>query len=262
MAVGGMPQVVASFIEHQDYLRCQELLSDLLESYIKDFPKYSSKHSDLKYIDTVFSRVPHLVGNQFKFVQISRDIQSKYLRNGLELLNKSDLVKLIYKTSGIPLGANYNPQRFKLLFLDIGLMQRACDLNISRWITDGYNLINAGPVSEQFIGQEICANSSFKREKLYYWTRDKRGSSAEVDYMIEHTDGVIPVEVKAGASGKLKSMHILLETNLDISEGIKVSLDNFEKQNNIQSIPLYAFGSWLKKTASNQIEYAPKKLGK
>jgi hypothetical protein len=50
------------------------------------------------------------------------------------------------------LGANYNSQRFKLLFLDVGLMQRACDLNISRWITDGYNLINAGPVYEQFIG--------------------------------------------------------------------------------------------------------------
>jgi predicted AAA+ superfamily ATPase len=247
MAFGGMPQVVESYIEHQDYLRCQELLSDLLESYIKDFPKYSSKHSNLKYIDTVFSRIPHLVGNQFKFVQISRDVQSKYLRDGLDLLYKADLVKLIYKTSGIPLGANYNPQRFKLLFLDIGLMQRACDLKISRWITDSYNLINSGPVSEQFVGQEICANSNFKREKLYYWTRDKRGSSAEVDYMIEHGHGVIPVEVKAGASGKLKSMHLLLDGNPDISEGIKVSLDNFEKQNNIQSIPLYAFGSWLEK---------------
>ena len=249
LAIGGMPQVVASYIEHQDYLRCQELLTDLLESYLKDFPKYSSKLSDLKYIDTVFSRIPHLVGNQFKFVQISRDIQSKYLRSGLELLDKADLVKFIYKTSGIPLGANYNPQRFKLLFIDIGLMQRACDLNIARWITDSYNLINAGPVSEQFVGQEICANANFKREKLYYWARDKSGSTAEVDYMIEHISGVAPVEVKAGASGRLKSMQLLLKSNPDISEGIKVSLDNFEKENNIQSIPLYAFGSWLEKSS-------------
>ena len=247
LAIGGMPQVVASYIEHQDYLRCQELLADLLESYLKDFPKYSSKYSDLKYIDTVFSRVPHLVGNQFKFVQISRDIQSKYLRSGLDLLDKADLVSFIYKTSGIPLGANYNPQRFKLLFIDIGLMQRACDLNIARWITDSYNLINAGPVSEQFVGQEICANTNFKREKLYYWARDKSGSSAEVDYIIEHLSGVTPVEVKAGTSGRLKSMQLLLKTNPDISEGVKVSLDNFEKGNNIQSIPLYAFGSWLER---------------
>lgn len=247
MAIGGMPQVVASYIEHQDYLRCQELLSDLLESYAKDFPKYSSKYSDLKYIDTVFSRIPHLIGNQFKFVQISRDIQSKYLRKGLDLLYKADLVKLIYKTSGIPLGANYNPQRFKLLFLDIGLMQKACDLNIARWITDSYHLVNAGPVSEQFVGEQICANSNFKREKLYYWARDKRGSSAEVDYLIEHSHGVTPVEVKAGATGKLKSLHLFLDSNPEISEGVKVSCDNFEKRNNIQSIPLYAFGSWLEK---------------
>ena len=248
LAIGGMPQVVASYIEHQDYLRCQELLTDLLESYLKDFPKYSSKLSELKYLDTVFSRIPHLVGNQFKFIQISRDIQSKYLRSGLDLLDKADLVKFIYKTSGIPLGANYNPQRFKLLFIDIGLMQRACDLNIARWITDSYNLINAGPVSEQFVGQEICANANFKRAKLYYWARDKSGSSAEVDYMIEHLSGVTPVEVKAGTSGRLKSMQLLLKSNPDISEGIKVSLDNFEKENNIQSIPLYAFGSWLEKS--------------
>ena len=247
LAIGGMPQVVASYIEHQDYLRCQELLADLLESYLKDFPKYSSKYSDLKYIDTLFSRVPHLVGNQFKFVQISRDIQSKYLRSGLDLLDKADLVNFIYKTSGIPLGANYNPQRFKLLFIDIGLMQRACDLNIARWITDSCNLINAGPVSEQFVGQEICANTNFKRENLYYWARDKSGSSAEVDYIIEHLSGVTPVEVKAGTSGRLKSMQLLLKTNPDISEGVKVSLDNFEKGNNIQSIPLYAFGSWLER---------------
>jgi hypothetical protein len=66
--------------------------------------------------------------------------------------------------------------------------------------------------------------------------------------MIEHGHGVIPVEVKAGASGKLKSMHLLLDSTPDITEGIKASLDNFEKQSNIQSIPLYAFGSWLEKS--------------
>ena len=146
------------------------------------------------------------------------------------------------------MGANYNPQRFKVLFLDLGLMQRACDLNISRWIIESYNLINSGPVAEQFAGQEICANSNFKREKLYFWARDKRGSSAEVDYMIEGSHGMIPIEVKAGASGKLKRMHLLLNSQPEISKGIKVSLDNFERHNNIQSIPLYAFGTWPEKS--------------
>ena len=137
-------------------------------------------------------------------------------------------------------------------------MQRGCDLNISRWITDSYHLINAGPVFEQFVGQEKCANSNFKGERLYFWGRDKRGSSAEVDYMVEHAHGVSPVEVKAGASGRLKSMHLLLDTCRDLSEGIKVSLDNFEKKNNIQSIPLYAFGSWLHERRFNYFKLSCK----
>ena len=75
----------------------------------------------------------------------------------------------------------------------------------------------------------------------------KAEAPQKVDYMIEHLGSVTPVEVKAGASGRLKSMQLLLKSNPDISEGIKVALDNFEKENNIQSIPLYAFGSWLEK---------------
>ena len=155
LAIGGMPQIVAGYIERGDYLECQEVLTDLLESYDKDFPKYSTRYSDVKYIDTVFSRVPHLVGQQFKFVQISRDIQAKYLRNGLGLLQKAGLVEFIHKTSGMPLGAKFNPRRYKLLFLDLGLMQRACGLNISKWITDSDNLINAGSVAEQFVARRF-----------------------------------------------------------------------------------------------------------
>ena len=247
LAMGGMPQVVANYIEHHDYLKCQEILSDLLESYLRDFPKYDVKYSQLKYANVVFSRVPHLVGNQFKFVQISRDIQSKYLKQGLELLTKSGIATLIYKTSGIPLGAKYNPQRFKLLFLDVGLMQKACGLNVSRWITDSYDLINAGPVAEQFIGQQIVSNFNFRKERLYYWERDKRGSSAELDYILEAGGNIVPIEVKAGAVGRLKSLHLFLNLHPEIKQGIKVSLDNFAKNKNIQSIPLYAFGSWLEK---------------
>ncbi len=248
MAIGGMPEVIANYIEHNDYLKCQEILSDLIESYIKDFPKYTAKNTDLKYIDVVFSRAPHLVGNQFKFVQISRDIQSKYLREALVLLFKAGIINYIHKTAGFPLGANYNPHRFKLLFLDIGLMQRACDFNISRWISDSTTLINTGSITEQFVGQQILANSGFKRKRLYYWERDKKSSSAELDYLVEHNNKIAPIEVKAGAFGKLKSMKLFLESYPQIPEGIKVSLDNFGKQQNIRSIPLYAFGSWLKKS--------------
>lgn len=245
MAIGGMPQVVSSYIEKKDYLKCEELLFDLLESYTRDFPKYASNDSDLKYIGLVFSRAPQCVGKQFKYVHISRDIQAKYLRKGLDLLAKADVIQLIYKTSFLPLGAQYNPNKFKLLFLDTGLMQRACGLNISQWITDSYQLINAGAIAEQFVGQEIMASGNFRKGRLYYWESSKRGSMAEVDYMVDRNREIKPIEVKSGATGKLRSMHALLGRFPQITEGIKVSLDNFNKTNAIQSIPLYAFGSWL-----------------
>jgi len=245
LAIGGMPQVVNHFIEHQDYLKSQQLLSDLLEAYIQDFPKYGVKDADLKYIDIVFARAAHLVGKPFKFVQISRDIQSKYLRKGLEHLVKAGVVNLVYKSSGVPLGANYNPERFKLLFLDVGLMQRACDFNIAQWITKSHDLINSGNIAEQFVGQQILSHSGFKQTKMYYWERDKRGSSAEIDYLLEKNGKLFPIEVKAGVSGRLKSMHMFLRQYPEFSYGVKVSMDNFQREGKIQSIPLYALGSWL-----------------
>ncbi len=247
MAIGGMPQVVDRYIQNQDYLKCQEILSDLLETYTNDFPKYGRRDADLKYIDLVFARAAHLVGKQFKYVHITRDIQSKYIKQGVDLLVKAGVLSLIYKTYGSPLGANYNPHRFKLLFLDIGLMQRACGLNISRWVSDGHDLIHAGVIAEQFVGQEIAAHAHFKKGRLYYWERDKRGSSAELDYLVEMAGRILPVEVKSGTIARLKSLQNFLKAHPDIPEGIKVSLDNSGKKQNIRSIPLYAFGSWLKR---------------
>ena len=250
LAVGGMPQVINLFILQHDYLKCQQSLSDLLESYVKDFPKYNVHDADLKYIDLVFSQAARLVGKHFKFVHIARDIQAKYIRKGVTHLSSAGVIDLIFKTHGVPLGANYNPDRYKLLFFDVGLMQRACGLNIADWIQKPYQLIHAGGIAEQFVGQEILASSGFKRNRLYYWEREKRGSSAEIDYLVEHKGQVIPLEVKSGVAGKLRSMHLFLESHPDSPFGVKVSLDNFSRLDKIQSIPLYAFGSWISRSAA------------
>ncbi len=84
------------------------------------------------------------------------------------------------------------------------------------------------------MGQEIRATTNFKR-----------GRTAEVDYMVDANQGVIPIEVKAGVAGKLKNLHLLLNSQPEIPNGIKVSLDNFQTHGRIQSIPIYAFGAWL-----------------
>ncbi len=102
---------------------------------------------------------------------------------------------------------------FKPLFLDIGLMTRSLGLKLSTLqIEDDITLVNNGAVAEQFIGQHLLYQYlSYEKPELYYWNREKKGSSAEVDYLISIDNQVIPVEVKAGSSGSLKSLQVFLK---------------------------------------------------
>jgi len=245
MALGGLPEVVDHFQQTRDYRKCQDILRDLLEGYRRDFPKYGVKDTDLKYIDLVFDKAPHLVGKVVKYVEMSRDIQSKYLQKGINHLVKADILHPVYKTTTVPLAAQCSPGRFKLNFLDIGLMQKACGLGIKEWITQGIRMIHSGALAEQFAGQQILAHNHFTDEPLYYWERDQPNSSAEVDYVIEKNQTMLPIEVKSGTEGKLRSLHLFLkEKNLPL--GLKISMDNYGRNGLIQSIPLYGLGTWLK----------------
>ena len=247
-AIGGMPKVVDTFLSQNSYWECQELLEDILDSYQRDFPKYSERDADLKYVQLVFARTPHIVGQPFKFVAISRDIQSKYIRRGIELCHQAGVIHPVYSSHGFPLEAKFNPDRYKLLFADLGLMQRACGLNISRWISEDYRVIHQGTIAEQFVGQQIlCNHYGFKSGKLYYWERQKRGSQAELDFVIDGQDAPIPIEVKSSAIGRLRSLKLFLDLNSNVKQGIKTSLENVAIHGKIASIPLWAFGSWLKR---------------
>lgn len=94
-------------------------------------------------------------------------------------------------------------------------------------------------LAEQFVGQELLAYApSYQKSQLYYWQRDKRGSQAEVDYVITVGSKIIPLEVKAGKTGRLRSMQIFLdERNYDL--GIRVSQSQLSLEKRILSIPLY-----------------------
>jgi predicted AAA+ superfamily ATPase len=101
---------------------------------------------------------------------------------------------------------------FKPLFLDTGLMTQSLGLNLSTLqVVKDLTLVNNGAVAEQFIGQHLLyQNLSYEKPELYYWNREKKSSSAEVDYLLSIDNKVIPVEVKAGASGSLKSLQVFL----------------------------------------------------
>ena len=156
------------------------------------------------------------------------------------------LVHKIYHASGqgLPLGAGVNHKIFKVLFLDTGLLQQNAGLKLSELIvSQNTEMLNKRKIAEIFAGLEMIKYEMAEiRPRLYYWHREKHGSSADVDYLTDNKGNIIPIEVKSGHCGKMQSMHqFLSEKNKDT--GIRFSLENFASYGKIEVIPLYAISN-------------------
>jgi hypothetical protein len=151
------------------------------------------------------------------------------------------LVHLIHSTSasGIPLASQIKLNKFKPLFLDIGLVQRALQVDPELILSEDLIEIHRGALTEQFVGQELLAYADFFREeKLFFWEREKHSSSAEVDYVITVGKHIIPIEVKAGKQGHLKSLMQFMQEKRSLL-GIRISQRSLSFRDNILSVPFY-----------------------
>jgi uncharacterized protein len=240
MILGGMPMVVNNYIRTESLAECQDFQTLLLRTYSDDFAKYSSSLRH-KYLQQVYNQTPGLVGQQIKYVNLSPDMDSRYLKDAIVDLKKAGVIFPIYSTaaSGLPLLTHLNEKKFKLLFLDVGLMKRAAKLDIDMLFTKDLMLLDKGAIAEQFVGQELLAyQDPFDEPQLYYWSREDKGSTAEVDYILNFGSIITPIEVKAGKTGTLKSLHLLMkEKQLPI--GVRISTQKLQKHDGILSIPFY-----------------------
>jgi len=240
MILGGMPMVVDSYLTTESLAECQEYQTLLLRTYSDDFAKYAATARH-KYLQQVYDRTPGLVGQQIKFVNISPDMDSRYLKAAIADLKKAAVIFPVYSTaaSGLPLSTHINEKKFKLLFLDIGLMKRATKLDIDLLFAEDLMLLNRGAIAEQFVGQELLAYQyPFDEPQLYYWAREDKSSTAEVDYVLNFDSTIVPIEVKAGKTGSLKSLHLLMKEK-KLSLGVRISSKKMHMFNNILSIPFY-----------------------
>lgn len=242
--IGGMPGVVENYRVHRDIRKCQNLIDGLVTTFQDDFAKYRQQ-SDIPVLQEVFSSIVQQTGRKFKYSNISTEHKTHRYKRALDLLIKAGLAYKAYHTSarGIPLGAQIDTKKFKVLLWDIGVYQRLLDLNLSEFlIADDVDLINKGSFAELFVGLEFIGNSSpYTREQLYYWHREARSSNAEVDYVIQKNDEIIPVEVKSGGSGQLQSIKIFIKER-DLEKGICVSSKNFHQVGHIYYMPIYMAG--------------------
>ncbi|MCP4668711.1 MAG: ATP-binding protein [Deltaproteobacteria bacterium] len=206
---GGMPEAVQVYMDTKDLNRVFDVHASIIETYKDDFAKYATQ-ADLLRLHRVFDYVPISVGNRIKYVRIDPHEQARDLRRALDLLTKAQVVMKAYHTdaSGIPVRASIDQRKFKAFFMDCGLMNSMCGV---RWISPDdlrtKDFVNKGRVAEQFIAQHIAfSGASNKSPSLTYWLREGKSSNAEIDFILQLGQSVVPVEVKAGKSGTLKSL--------------------------------------------------------
>ncbi len=213
LLIGGMPGVVSNWITENSLKRVHQIQSDLLATYRDDFSKYRGRISIEKLDETVMA-IPRMLGEKFVYSHVNSEVTAKTIKNILELLSKARLCHRVSATlaNGIPLAAELRDKYFKEIFLDTGLCCAALGLNLNQINTENeLIMINNGGIAEQVAGQLLrTINPPYLEPSLYYWLREEKDSNAEVDYIIQHGNQVVPVEIKAGSTGGLKSLHLFM----------------------------------------------------
>lgn len=264
MLVGGMPEAVLAWLKTKDLSTCQQVQEDIVLTYEDDFSKYKKRVSpDLLRI--TMRGICHQAGEKITYKQISSDYRSSQIKEAMRLLMLAGIITPVLATSGngIPLDAEADERRVKMLFLDSGLLLSVLQLegNLSqqlvRLILTGtpQDLVNKGGLTEMVAGLEIMRNKPcIQRQHMYYW--EKTGNSvAEIDYLDVLGMKVLPIEIKSGTQGGMKSLWMFMREK-HLSEAVRCSLENFgefeytDKEDNgavrhVSVCPLYALGQLM-----------------
>ena len=238
--IGGMPECVKSYRDSGSMVEAFDVQSEILDSYRDDFSKYKP-HIDTTCIDAVFLNVAKSIGEQLKYTRLNDGYSGQMNHKAFNLLAKAKVIHKIpaCDPSGLPLGATANLKKFKSTMLDIGLLQRICQVPAELELKQENLLaMYRGKLAEQFVAQEMLAKNS---SELFYWARDVRGSSAEVDYLAVRQGIIYPVEVKSGASGSLKSLHLMLEKYQNCPQGLVLYSGTYKElpEQKLIFMPLY-----------------------
>jgi predicted AAA+ superfamily ATPase len=238
LVIGGMPEAVARYVETRNFLEPAEAQNDLLVSFRDDFAKYKARLSTL-IISEVFEAVVRMSEGKFVYEKAAEGRNNWQVKEALELLSMAGLVYSVYHTdaNGLPLGAEINP-RFRRVFLcDTGLFLNILSRNAgggraAAQILEAsdFAAVNRGALAEIATGLEFIKSSScYDTVQLYCWQRSVTGknprqSSAQVDFIIQRGDSIVPVEVKSGERGTMQSLRLFLAEK-DIPRGIRISME-------------------------------------
>ncbi|MDR1653311.1 MAG: AAA family ATPase [Prevotellaceae bacterium] len=213
--IGGMPEVVAHYAKHKDLLTLNEIFETLLAGYKDDVEKYARNETMRNVIRYILQE-----GWQFAAKRITLGsfagsaYKAREVGEAFRTLEKTMLLELVYPTVNTVMPLTSDLKRSpKLIWLDAGLVNYVAD--IQKEILGAKDILDVwrGNIAEQIVAQELIANNYSVSTKRKYWVRDKKGSEAEVDFIIQKDGKIFPVEVKSGQNAKLKSLQIFMKNS-------------------------------------------------
>jgi predicted AAA+ superfamily ATPase len=207
--IGGMPEVVAEYAVKRDIMALKPVYDSLLTSYLDDVSKYARGTTMTAILRHCIETAPFVAGQRITFAGFGQSsYRSREVGEALLTLQRAMLIYLMYPTVGVEIPIMPDLKKSpRLQFLDTGLMNYFAGLQDEFFRHDDLHAIYKGMLAEHIVGQELLCLETNTRKKQCFWVRDKTQSQAEVDFVIQHRGYVIPVEVKSGTAGKLRSLH-------------------------------------------------------
>jgi uncharacterized protein len=211
--IGGMPEVVSHYIQHKDLAALNSIYDSLVASYMEDVEKYASNATQIQHIRHVISTSFSQAGKRIKFEGFGNSVyRSRDMGEALRTLEKALLLQLVYPCidTRLPLLPDIRKSP-RLQLLDSGLINYMAGIQKEILSTTDLNAEYQGILIEHLVGQELLAWQYNAMSKLYFWIREKKTSTAEMDFILPIDGKLIPIEVKSGTEGKLKSLHLFMD---------------------------------------------------
>lgn len=207
--VGGMPEVVGRFIKNEDLVELKPIYQGLLTSYLDDASKYARTPAMEEVIRHAIESAPFEAGKRIKFHGFGQsNYKSREMGEALRTLERVMLLYLLYPaTVTEPPIMPDKKKSPRLQFLDTGLLNYFVGLQGHFFKYDDLHSFYQGTLAEHIVGQELMAVDMNTNRKISFWVREQKQANAEVDMVLPYKHYVVPVEVKAGKSGSLRSLH-------------------------------------------------------
>lgn len=237
--IGGMPEVVSTWIETNDFNEVRRVQLELLETYKNDVSKHTLPEVANK-IRQVWDSVPSQLAKEnkkFLYSVVKQSARAREYENAINWLTNAGLITKVYRINkpGIPIKAYEDLETFKIFVLDIGLL---CSMTLlsAKTLLDGNKLFTEfkGSLTEQYVCQQLI--SEFQIEPFYWSSKD---GSAEIDFIFQNDDNIVPVEVKAEVNLQAKSLKLYRE-KYNPTKVFRFSLSDYINHGNLKDIPLYA----------------------